>query len=462
MKLNPYLKEFWKTKSQIKCLYGGRMSSKTEDTAGILIYLASKYKIRVACLRRFQNKISESVYKTLQKKIDNEETFKNVYRLTDTSIKSNIGSEFVFLGIQRNLEEIKGLDDIDITWIEEAEKLTEEQWNIIRPTILRKENSFCILVFNPSLETDFVYREFVLKKHSNVLTLKINYEDNPFLSNSAKSLIEVDKNKLEEDEFNHIYKGYPKNDSEDSIIKRKWIEAAIDAHIKLNIDPTGLTNIGYDVADSGNDENAITISKGILAFKINKWKANEDELRESALKVYTQAKEFESSITYDSIGVGAGVGSNINEFNKTNPKQIKASKFIAGDRVKFPEQIYKTNIKNKDMFANLKAQAWWNIADRFRNTFNAVAKGESYNEDELISISSSIEYLEDLIIELTTPKKDFDLTGKVKVESKQDLLKRGIKSPNIADSFIMSYQIPIIKKEQPKINNTIINLPNFG
>lgn len=462
MKLNPYLKTFWKTKSQIKCLYGGRMSSKTEDTAGILIYLASQYKLRIACLRRFQNKISESVYKTLQKKIDNEDYFKSIYKLTDTSIKSNIGSEFVFLGIQRNLEEIKGLDDIDITWIEEAEKLTEEQWNIIRPTILRKENSFCILVFNPSLETDFVYREFVLKKHPNVLSLKINYEDNPFLSNSAKSLIEVDRNKLEEDEFNHIYKGYPKNDSEDSIIKRKWIEAAIDAHIKLNIEPTGSTNLGYDVADSGNDENAITITKGILAFKINKWKAQEDELRESALKVYNQAKEFEASITYDSIGVGAGVGSNINEFNKTSSKQTKAFKFIAGDRVKFPEQIYKTNIKNKDMFANLKAQAWWNIADRFRNTFNAVTKGEIYNEDELISISSSIEHLEDLIIELTTPKKDFDLTGKVKVESKQDLLKRGIKSPNIADSFIMSYQIPIIKKEQPKINDTFINLPNFG
>jgi phage terminase large subunit len=46
MKLNPKLKAFWKTKAKVKVLHGGRASSKTEDTAGILIYLASKYKLK--------------------------------------------------------------------------------------------------------------------------------------------------------------------------------------------------------------------------------------------------------------------------------------------------------------------------------------------------------------------------------------------------------------------------------
>ena len=57
MKLNPNLKSWWKTKAQIRVLYGGRMSSKSYDVAGILIYLASNYKLRILCIRRYQNKI---------------------------------------------------------------------------------------------------------------------------------------------------------------------------------------------------------------------------------------------------------------------------------------------------------------------------------------------------------------------------------------------------------------------
>lgn len=439
MKLNPNLKDFWKTQSQIKVLYGGRMSSKTEDTAGFLSFLASQYKLRIACLRRFQNKIDESVYAILKRKVLDDDYLKTQYSVNKSSIESNIGSEFIFMGIQRNLEEIKGLDDIDITWIEEAEKLTEEQWNLIRPTILRKQNSFCVLVFNPYLDIDFVYRDFVMTPQENVLIRHINYTENPFLSQSALDLIEHDRKKLDDSEFNHIYLGMPKQDDDEAVIKREWLYECIDAHEKLGIEITGQNKIGYDVADSGEDLNAMVCVSGILCTEIIEWKAKEDELRESALKVYNKAVQNNAIINYDSIGVGAGVGSNIKELNDTNRTRIKTIKFNAGAKVDDPDSNYEYNIKNKDFFANLKAQAWWSIADRIRITYNAITKGEDYNEDDIISISSNLDNLQSLIVELSTPKKDFDNTGKVKVESKKDLAKRDIKSPNKADAFIMAY-----------------------
>jgi phage terminase large subunit len=441
MKLNPALKSFWTTKSQIKVLYGGRMSSKTEDTAGVLSFIASKYKVRIACLRRFQNKIDESVYAILKRKIYDDDYLKSQFTVNKSSIESNIGSEFVFMGIQRNLEEIKGLDNIDITWIEEAEKLTREQWNLIRPTILRKDGSFCVLVFNPYLDTDFVYQDFVMTKQDNVLVRHINYNENPFLSKSAIDLIENDKKKLDNDEFNNIYLGMPRQDDDEALIKRKWIYECVDAHKKLNIDITGQYRIGYDVADSGDDANAIVVAKGILCENVEEWKAKEDELRQSALKVYNKARTLKAIINYDSIGVGAGVGSNIIEFNQTNNTRIIANKFNAGAKVDNPDEEYEHNIKNKDYFSNLKAQAWWRVADMFRNTYNAITKGTEFKEDEIISISSNINDFQSLIVELSTPKKDFDNTGKIKVESKKDLAKRDIKSPNKADAFIMAYYI---------------------
>lgn len=444
MKLNPVLRPFWKKRAQIKVLYGGRMSSKTEDTAGVLSFLASKYKLRIACLRRFQNKIDESVYKTLKRKIMDDEHLSPFFDITNTSIKSNIGSEFIFMGIQRNLEEIKGLDDIDITWIEEAEKLTKEQWDLVRPTILRKEGSFVILVFNPYVDTDFVYREFVAKQHENVLVCKINYEQNPFLSKSALDLIRIDKAKMDEDDFNNIYLGMPKSESESAIIKRVWIYECIDAHKKLGIEPKGKKSIGYDVADDGGDSNATVERHGCLAYAITEWRAKEHELNKSAIKVYNRAVEVGAEVTFDSIGVGAGVGSKFQELNYSaeTVTSITFHPFNAGASVKNPDKFYMPNIKNKDHFSNLKAQEWWIMADRMKTTYNAIVNKAPYDENDIISISGDIEHLEQLITELSTPCKDFDNNGRVKVESKKDLKARGIDSPNIADAFIMAYAAP--------------------
>ena len=96
---------------------------------------------------------------------------------------------------------------------------------------------------------------------------------------------------------------------------------------------------------------------------------------------------------------------------------------------------------------NIKAQAWQNVADRFMNTYNYITKDIPCDEDNLISISSSIPNLEDLITELSTVRHEKDGVGRLKIESKKDLSKRGIKSPNLADAFIMANFN--IAKEEP-------------
>lgn len=440
MKLNPKLKNFWKTKAKVKVLYGGRASSKTEDTAGILIYLASKYKLKIACVRKFQSNIKQSVYSVIKKKVINDEYFKPFFDFTDTSIKTKAGSEFLFLGWERNTDQIKGLDDVDIMWIEEGHTLTEEQWLIIKPTILlRKDNAMVIIVFNPNLETDFAYNNFVINRNEGALVQEINYYDNPFLPESALELINKEKEELEDNLFNHIYLGFPKSESELAFIKKAWINACIDAHIKLGIDVRGKKALGYDIADAGNDYCATVAIHGILTTEIREWKAKEDELEQSAEKAFDQADDIGADLIYDCIGVGASAGSTFKRLNKEKNKQVVYVKFDAGDAVANPEREYKTNRKNKDHFENLKAQSWQIVADRMLATYKAVVKGEEFDEDDIISISSDCKLLDKLKTELSSPLKDESKRGLVKVESKDDMKKRGVPSPNIADAFIMAY-----------------------
>ena len=69
---NPALFDFWESaffgSNDIAVLHGGRSSSKTRDTACQLVRLVNHVgvKMRVLCIRRFQNKIQESVYTELK------------------------------------------------------------------------------------------------------------------------------------------------------------------------------------------------------------------------------------------------------------------------------------------------------------------------------------------------------------------------------------------------------------
>lgn len=389
--------------------------------------IGQQCKTRFLCVRRYQNKIKQSVYTLIAAQIDN---FKFPgYDVMATEIKHENGTDFTFYGIERNADEIKSFEGADILWIEEAHNLTKEQWDILEPTI-RKAGSEVWISFNPKLVTDFVYQRFIVNPPPSTITRLINYPENPFLSDTMRSVIEAKKDE-DYEEYEHIYLGVPRSDDEAAQIKRSWLEAAVDAHIKLGLDLSGARTVGYDVADSGDDKNACAVFDGGICEQIDEWKAPEDELVQSAKRAWALVQG--GRLIYDSIGVGAQVGSTLKEAGIMSGYH----KFNAGAAVANPNQFYAPGIKNGEKFENLKAQAWQDVADRLRNTFNAVNKGMQYDPSELISISSDIDKLERLKTELATPRKRYSKRGLDMLETKDELKARKVASPNLADAFIM-------------------------
>lgn len=443
-KLNPNLRSFWKTKADLKILKGGRSSSKTWDTAGIAVLLAARYKVKYLCVRQFQNRIQDSVYAILKDQIERF-GLKNEFEVLANSITHRrTGSSFHFYGIQRNLAEIKGFEGADILWIEEAEALTKDQWSVIEPT-LRKEGSEAWILYNPRFVNDFV-ETFRHDPEGGVIVRHINYDENPFLSETMLRKIRRLKEN-DYDQYEHDYLGVPYSDDDNVIIKRSWVEAAIDAHIALGI-PLGKSRVaGFDIADSGKDLCSLTEMEGIVCTHLESWRGKEDELLQSCTRVWRRAIDGGYHVNYDSIGVGAGAGAKFQELNDARKAEglhgvVEYSKFIAGAGIVNPDECYieteGDTVTNKEFFYNLKTQAWWLVADRFRNTYNAVRNGEVFEPHELISISGNLENISNLVTELSTPRRKFNKNGKVQVESKDELSKRGVDSPNDADSFIMA------------------------
>jgi phage terminase large subunit len=444
--LNPALSDFWLTPARNRVLYGGRASSKSWTAAGFAIFLAQICKLRILCTRQFQNKIEESVYTLLTIQIDRF-GLRDQFEILNNKITHKItGTEFLFYGLWRHIEEIKSLESVDIHWAEEAHLLNETQWEIIDPT-LRAEGSQHWIIFNPRLVTDFVWRRFVVNPPPDTIVRKINYDENPFLSSTMLKLI-ADAKAEDEEAYNHVYLGEPKTDDQLALIQRSWIVAAIDAHKKLGIKPSGASRVGFDIAGDGydadgnvkaSDTNATVTATGCLCREVTEWKGLPDDMLGSCERVYNLASPLLATIYYDNVGPGLFAGSQFQALNRRYRKRLKCVGFGAGGAVHSPDDEYQPGVTNKDHFSNLKAQAWWSVADRFRNTYAAVTYGQTFRDDQLICIDSTVEHLDRLMDELSTPRKDYDAAGRSKVEGKKALAKRGVKSPNLADAFIMAY-----------------------
>jgi hypothetical protein len=75
----------------------------------------------------------------------------------------------------------------------------------------------------------------------------------------------------------------------------------------------------------------------------------------------------------------------------------------------------------KPRFARLRDELWWNAREWF------MTRGVWIPDDS------------DLIAELSSVKYALLGSGKLKVESKDEMKKRGLRSPDVADAFILTF-----------------------
>lgn len=430
---NPYFKPLIR-KARYKVLYGGRGSGKSYFLAELAVEVSRRIGTVILCAREFQGSLDDSVYQLLIETIDRLGYTEEFDILKSTITHKGTGAKFVFYGIKNNVTKIKSIQGVGVCWVEEAEAVTKNSWDVLIPSIRGDKNAEIWVSFNPKNILDDTYRRFIVHPPQDSIVLKANYDINPHFADTPLLADMLECKERDEDLYRHIWLGEPVADSELAIIKPSWIEAAIDAHEKLGFSAAGRRILGFDVADEGDDANATVLRHGSVVTDMRQWRGQ--DVIYSADKVYLYAQEQNiDRIVYDNIGVGAGVKA---QFRRKRGK-VQTLGFNAGGAVYKPDAKYTDDKKNRDMFANIKAQAWWMVRDRFYKTWRAVHHGDSYPEDQLISLSGSLHELEYLTAELSRPQVDYDQNGRVRAESKKDMKKRGIPSPNRADALVMAF-----------------------
>jgi phage terminase large subunit len=229
------------------------------------------------------------------------------------------------------------------------------------------------------------------------------------------------------------------------IIPADWVRAAVDAHLTLDMPKDGPWGSALDVADGGGDTNAQVGRQGPILRFVTEWGAR--DVATTARHAITNLEDLGPvELQYECIGVGAGVKGEANNLSDLGvmPKGINFVPWNAAAAVQngFGRVVKnkdgtddQESPRNKDFYGNLKAQAWWELRNRFYRTWRAITEGAEYNADDLISIDSTIPKLRSLEKELSQATIKRGATLKLVVDKSPP----GTRSPNMADAVVMAY-----------------------
>jgi hypothetical protein len=198
--------------------YGGRGSAKSWAFARMAALKAYEKPRRILCARELQNSIKDSVHKLLAAQI--EQLKLSGFQIGESFIRHVNGSEFIFKGLRTNTSEIKSMEGIDIAWVEEAQKVSQESWEVLIPTI-RKPDSEIWITFNPEFKTDPTSQRFIENPPPNSRIVKINFDDNPWFPEELRQEMEYLKS-IDFATYKHVWEGEYKDPGQGGKVVPGW------------------------------------------------------------------------------------------------------------------------------------------------------------------------------------------------------------------------------------------------
>ena len=189
--------------------------------------------------------------------------------------------------------------------------------------------------------------------------------------------------------------------SSSTMIPLSWIMKATLLDLKPQEAPR---TMGVDVARFGDDSTIIARRSGneLDGYRM----FNKLDTEAIADEVESDFASFPGCelIAVDAVGVGAGVA------DKLRRRGLPAIDIESGERA------YQTT-----RFNNKRTEMWFRLRELLRtNTLKLP------DDDKMIG-------------ELSSPRYSFDVSGRYVLETKQEMKKRGLKSPNIADAVVYAF-----------------------
>lgn len=413
-----------------KVLYGGRGSGKTYGVAQALILIASERTTRVVCLRESQKSMKESSMQVLKQTID-DMGLRDRYTFKQDRIESKSnGSVFMFQGMSTSTEEsIRGLENVDYAWFEEAHRMSHSSWELLYPTI-RKPGSEIWFTFNPKNRYDAVYDTFINHEYPGAWVLKVNWDDNPWFPQT----MEDDRQRtlsLTPDRYDHIWEGMPDDEGDQrKVLPYSLVRECVEAYSRFEPPRHGLIHAGLDVADTGADKNALAARVGPVLIYLDQWRAETLGITSRRTHQYCNSNGI-ARLYYDVGGVGAGVRSHLNDLSDN--RLYSAYPINFGNAPTGEDILFTRRQTNKDYFEGRGAQMAWSLhlrAQRTRRLLDGDDRASNVNIDRCLFIPPDTPHLKSYLAQLSQPEWDQSARGRLTVEKQPKITQTSAEAPS--------------------------------
>jgi hypothetical protein len=188
---------------------------------------------------------------------------------------------------------------------------------------------------------------------------------------------------------------------DDTLIPAELVDSAMSRDVTMDTKEPYV--YGLDVARFGDDRSVLCKRRGNVVTEFRVWQGL--DLMQLTGAIVNEAKvDTPAEICVDSIGLGSGVADRLRELGYT-VRDVNVSESSAMNPTA----------------AKLRDELWLSV----KEWLNARA--------------CKLPKLPELRQELVAPTYTFTSSGKVKVEGKQEMKRRGMRSPDLADSLCISF-----------------------
>lgn len=217
-------------------------------------------------------------------------------------------------------------------------------------------------------------------------------------------------------------------------IPRSWIDDAVE-----NDDPesSDWIRLGVDVAADGGDELVIARAEGFVVRIVHTSSGSTNEnpvdvagkILEAILEAETFAKAIGSTrkvrVKIDALGLGWGVAGTLKAWGTEGRHHADVVPVKVSERASTKE--------NQGRFSNKRAEMWWNGRELLR------PRGEGKDREEP---TVRLEVDDRTVRQLAAPSYHHDSGGRILIEKKDDLAKRGVGSPDRAEGVLLALYEP--------------------
>ena len=402
---------------------GGRGSSKTHEISQALTALGHMQPLRIVIAREHLKSINESAKVEVEMRIREMGLERpDCYGITENRIQHAIGTRFFFIGLSKMSEaDIKGLAQVDIVWVEEAQRMSESSWNLLYPTI-RKEHSEIWVSFNPEYRYQIAWKLFQENLNNPRWWVRqVSWRDNEFFTDRNERDRVADKENRSEAYYRHVWEGVPDDEgAERKVLPYGLLEKCVEAWDRRP-ERGAFGTGGFDVADTGADSNALALRSGPELFHVELWQGSESfTIVESTKKVCSTIYEHGvQRVDYDAGGVGSGCRGVFRDWMRDNSsKPIYANGCAFGGSVQGGDVIFERrrprSILNNQYFHNFGSQAGFVLRQRADNTVRLL-KGEDVDPHKCLMINPDIPRLDVMLADMSQAVWD-DSSGKYRID----------------------------------------------